>query len=394
MSVVHRTYSEFDVRAITIQGLSAKPAAPGEKPIGKFGTGLKYAIAVLIREGCSVTIMTPGQRHKIVGHTGTFRGNDYEGLLMRSWDTTKAARPKRTELPFTTHYGSNWEMWMALRELHSNTLDEGGWSKLFNNHIPDEHMNVSEGCAIIIEGEAYEKEYYKLGQVFLHAGDQTVIPSDNVKVYELPHDDYISELRYYRSLRAGDLPENLMFKYIYDVTTECYLSEERQVNVWQWEWAVIQAVARSTDTDFIKTVLEAEDDFWESTIRFNESMDFSEEFLNAASYAKVRAEHWKTIESKKPKSIEQLNIEEFPTPWRINSYAIVADNGNMVATKPANMSEGDWKAVWKDRLAAVNEHAPSILPSEAPEALVAPAQAAEERDKLILPTDDFMEMPF
>lgn len=392
MPIVHRTYTEFDIRAVTVTGLSAK--LPGKaNPIGKFGTGLKYAIAVLLREGLGVTIVTPTTRYKFVPNAIEFRGQQAEGILMRAWATDKVARPKRQELGFTTHYGSNWELWMAFRELHSNTLDEGGFTQMFNN-VPEEHLRVSEGCAIIVEGEAYESEFYNRHKTFLEAGPSTVLETANIKIYELPHEDYVAEYKYYRGLRAGKAEgENKMFLFIYDVMTECYLSEERQVNDFYWNWAVANAIAQCDNEDLIRRVLEAEDDFWESQIQFQEVMKPSETFMRVAATAKVKARHSDYIKAHKPKSIEQLDLDQFPTPWKMTSEMIMAANDNPVAVRPNHMPKEDFKAIWADRLLAINIHAPT-LKREADEASPGPAVAAEgdEEAKELAPKSD--DIPF
>lgn len=392
MAIVHRTYTQFDIRAVTIQGLSAKPDAEQRPAIGKFGTGLKYAIAVLVREGCSVTIVTPEGRYKIVGKASEFRGQHYEGLMLRhTYQKDGKQRIKRSELPFTTHYGSNWELWMAFRELHSNTLDEGGWTRQFHD-VPGEHQHVSEGCAIIVEGEPYEREFYKSHQTFLPQDPgEIILSTPAVDIYELPHPNYVSEVKYYRGVRAGALRcdgSGELFKFIYNVKSECYLSEERQVNDHYWDWAVAQAIAECEDKDIIKEFLEADEDFFEHHVAFNPAMRFSEAFMAAAGYAKVPSRVYEMIEKKKPKSIEQLAIEEFPTPWRVNDYSVVADNGNMVATKPAGMSAVDFVALWADRVVAINEHAPSAsfhgrgASDEADAAPVVAEQPLQEADDL------------
>ena len=359
MAVVHRTYTPFDMRAVTIQGLSAKPAAPGEKPIGKFGTGLKYALAVLLREGCAVRIITPEGCYRFTTKRAEFRGTEF-GEIWMSFRPEGGTKPRpRKLMPFTTHYGSNWEMWMAFREIHSNTLDEGGWTKGWAQP-PEDVLHVSEGCAIVVDGEKYDHEFWNSHNTFLNMGGrEPILSTPTVDIWELPHDDYVTEFKYYRGLRAGKAPNDKMMSFIYNVKAECYLSEERQVQDHYWDWHVMQAIAGCDDKDLIKRFLEAEDDFWESTVLFRDEMRFSPTFMAAAGYAKVPARHYERIEAKKPKSIEQLAVEEYPTPWRVNSYSIVADNGNMVASRPSGMAERDFQALWKDRLAAVNLHAPS-----------------------------------
>src|ERR1700733_12022356 len=50
--IVFENYGEIEIDAITTFGVSVKE---GPNPIGFFGTGLKYAVAVLLRHGCKVS---------------------------------------------------------------------------------------------------------------------------------------------------------------------------------------------------------------------------------------------------------------------------------------------------------------------------------------------------
>lgn len=58
MSVVQfRTPGLIPLEAFDTMGISAKV---GDHPIGRFGTGLKYAVAVILREGGIIRLFRPG----------------------------------------------------------------------------------------------------------------------------------------------------------------------------------------------------------------------------------------------------------------------------------------------------------------------------------------------
>jgi hypothetical protein len=120
-SVVFYNDGALDVRAITTFGLSAKESA---NPIGYFGTGLKYAIAVLIREGCDISIITNGAYYSFRSVHDNFRGQDCDLLFMDK------DGEEYCQLPFTLSLGRNWALWQAYRELYCNALDEGGGCRL------------------------------------------------------------------------------------------------------------------------------------------------------------------------------------------------------------------------------------------------------------------------
>ena len=79
--VVFKTPGLIDIRAFTVMGLSSKPNS--DSPIGKFGTGLKMAIAVLVRNGIPVTLWIGRTKYTFRKKRIKFRGEEtFEQILM------------------------------------------------------------------------------------------------------------------------------------------------------------------------------------------------------------------------------------------------------------------------------------------------------------------------
>ena len=111
--IIFENEGELDIRALTIMGLNVKET---DTPIGYFGTGFKYGVAVAVRNGCSVVIQDgTGVESRISQADQEFRGQTYSSLHL-----------EELELPFTTDLGKKWELWQAYREFKSNCMDEGG----------------------------------------------------------------------------------------------------------------------------------------------------------------------------------------------------------------------------------------------------------------------------
>src|SRR6056297_2006727 len=103
--------------------------------IGKYDSGLKYAICILVRLGFSVYITTKNKDYEAYSELLTigdkeknllnFRVNTYEnGVNFQS--TLKTG--------FAVNMGDHWETWMAFRELYSNCKDEDEeYEVIFNN---------------------------------------------------------------------------------------------------------------------------------------------------------------------------------------------------------------------------------------------------------------------
>lgn len=103
----------LDIMALTVMGINAKES---ENSIGFFGTGLKYAAAIAVREGWTMAINTgDGQWTDITTKEELFRNKSFDVLYFGD-----------TRLPFTAKLGKTWQPWMVLRELYSNALDENG----------------------------------------------------------------------------------------------------------------------------------------------------------------------------------------------------------------------------------------------------------------------------
>lgn len=80
-AVVFETPGLMDIRAFTIMGLNVKPTT--KNPIGYFGTGLKYAIAVLVRNGLRVRMYIGQTEYEFYLKTSKFRDQDFDFIMLR-----------------------------------------------------------------------------------------------------------------------------------------------------------------------------------------------------------------------------------------------------------------------------------------------------------------------
>jgi len=110
MTVYLANRGELDLSMITLMGVSIKKTT---SPIGYFGTGLKFALATLLRTGHRVRLWTGGAWHSFSVTSRTIRGETVQIVCMDG-----------EALPFALTLGRNWEPWQAYRELASNARDE------------------------------------------------------------------------------------------------------------------------------------------------------------------------------------------------------------------------------------------------------------------------------
>lgn len=110
---MHYFYNETPISPIFFRqfGLSIKE----DGAIGQFGTGLKYAIAAILRGHGQITCESEGNHFKFDTRRERIRNRDVDIVTMNGED-----------LSFNTSLGKNWQPWMAFRELICNAWDEGG----------------------------------------------------------------------------------------------------------------------------------------------------------------------------------------------------------------------------------------------------------------------------
>lgn len=281
--IVFENNGELDMRALTVFGMSAKPKT--DSPIGYFGTGLKYAIAVLVRNGCPVTIFVGKKKYSFYVKNENFRGSEY-GTICYTRDGMMGAFDRDT-LPFTTEHGKNWELWQAFRELESNTRDEQGRS--FQAPKDDIIEGEPGKTKIVVVGDKFAEEWFKMDKVFLPNGISVrKDASDFVQVLNQPSDHI-----YYRGLRVMDLKKPS--HYTYNILERIDLTEDRTVKYPHEVQSIVgRWVATKANEQQISIVVGLqkpanEDKFWESKL----DLDYvysspSETFLTVMNKKKSR----------------------------------------------------------------------------------------------------------
>lgn len=115
--VLFENKGEVPVNAFKLLGASSKRNDQGK--IGYFGTGLKYALAVLLREEIGFRVFS-GSKEVKIGLRKTSFGDQKIDVMTVNGEKTS----------ITIDAGIDWESWFAIREIYSNTIDENGTMQL------------------------------------------------------------------------------------------------------------------------------------------------------------------------------------------------------------------------------------------------------------------------
>lgn len=278
MSVVFHNSGVLDIRALTIHGMSVKIT---DKPFGFFGTGLKYAVSILLRTGHTVVVSTGGNVYRVSAEDTDFRGQPLRQMVL-----VREADGQRTELPFTMAYGGTWSVEDAFRELWCNAQDEpeGG-----AYHLPDNSPLVgvpSDRVEIRVSGPEIDSVFERRWSIILNPDELELIYSDrNLEVYRAAagHDADQRNL-FYRGVRILTTPSRSLF--VYNVLSPLYLTENRSLQyVWQVPSVILNSVTKSDSEVFMESVL-TEGGYFEDMINYADATGISRQFADAAERAR------------------------------------------------------------------------------------------------------------
>ena len=325
----------LDLRAIRTFGLSAKETA---NPIGFFGTGMKYAIAILCRLGQPPRIYRGLDRIVIDVTPAQMRGKDFSIITMDG-----------EELGFTTDLGKKWEPWQAFRELYCNTMDEPGAV------VEPSELAPAEGkTTIIIDGDVFDDIWRSRGD-FLCLGSPTWTV-DGIEIHDRP-----SSHMFYKGIRVGDLkaPASLTYNV---VGHHVGLTEDRTVS-WYWEpmRLIASAILKGGNAQLLRRVLTAPFKSYEAEIDFNAvfdepSADFMQvmehmPFRDICNMTAVRVYRKKTGRLYDPDptpmdAVEQLQLQKALDFLTALDFPVRKDPITVTADLPENILG----VVWDDRI--------------------------------------------
>lgn len=199
---------EIDVDSFTLLGNSTKRDNPDQ--IGRFGSGLKYAIAKLLELDISFAIFSGNERIRFKTKEQEFRGDIFDVIYINNEKTN-----------FTTQMGPDWGAYDCIREFYANAVDEG----LLDFSIGDEWQPQAGRTSIFIAVEkgveeiVENKEYY-----FSFFRDDLVSETGKLKIYES-----VGHLAIYKQgfLVHEDKDKEALFNYDY---ADAKINESRKLD--------------------------------------------------------------------------------------------------------------------------------------------------------------------
>lgn len=246
--IVFENPGEIDIRSISTFGVSVKES---DNPIGFFGTGLKYAIAVLLRADHGITIQSGETVVEFGTQRESVRGQDFDFITM----SINGAAP--LPMGFTTELGKTWELWMAYREIACNCKDEAGTAV----RTQDDCAPAAGITRVMVTGAAFDDVHTNRRDYLLEDEPDFVI--GNIEVRRRPSAAY-----YYRGVRV--MNQQRASKYTYNQTSPLELTEDRTVkNPWSVQHQLAGSLLACEDEAFLYSVLTSSTDTFEGSIDFD-----------------------------------------------------------------------------------------------------------------------------
>lgn len=335
MPIAFRNPGVIDMAAVTTMGVNVKPR-PGA--FGHFGTGIKFAIATILRGGGRITIWAGLTPHVFKTKTKTIRGEDFDLVWM----------DRSPPLGFTTQLGKGWEPWMVLRELGCNALDEGGTFKPIDAGFdPAIHTKVldAEKTTIVVDWPKLDEVYAEREDIF--AVGEPLYVTDKVRFLPGP-----SSHLYYRGVRVLKLEHQSVFRY--DVLEAMTLTEDRTLaGSWNADRLIRDAILACTDEDVLAGALTCGRNKYESGLDFSpeyEAVEPSKAFIDVVLNARERRDDG-LLPSARSRVQKQIRTESMEYVGRTSTrYVEDAFSEAVSALEDLGLPLGDTKVLLVDEL--------------------------------------------
>lgn len=215
-----KSWGEIDIQAFTLIGASTKRGDLSK--IGLYGSGNKYSIATLLKQGIAFKVFSGEDEIVFSTKKQSFRDLDFDVILVNGVETSLT----------TTMGGSEWANAFApIREIYSNALDEDKDATLTKTSEIIAERGFTKFFIEMTEDVAHFYKNIHLyfcnenPKVLLSNGTGSVYPntdSGNVRIFRkgiLAHFSDKKKALYHYNFIDIDINESRVLQYIWQVNT-------------------------------------------------------------------------------------------------------------------------------------------------------------------------------
>lgn len=272
------TPTKLSLLDISSMGDSKKRDDP--TTLGVFDSGFKYSIALLLRDGVDIKVdVFGGKEDRGIweedsweeGFTETFTFGTYmercgstgkeKELINITVDTVyhggapqsqhemrepTAPHSSTVKTGFAKALGFNWELWMALREIWSNMLDEKG-------EVSEESKEIEEGTIITLTFDE-SNEFYKVWEnKHLYINQKEPLHKISNKVEALENEE--GYLRIYKQNILVYTDKNIPSRFAYNILFGRI--DERRIlsDIYSVEGIIMDAIRYTKNEEYLREIL-------------------------------------------------------------------------------------------------------------------------------------------
>jgi hypothetical protein len=270
MNIVFKNKGILSLLDMTTMGDSSK--RNDDTKIGKFDSGLKYALSILYRNGINVEIYSGNSIYTFSSRIITDKvTNKTKELLVIKENNAEWINCKEHITAFSPQLGYEWKVWMAIRELYSNCLDEKGQVE-FTEVIPN--LDSTDTTFIIKSNSLLENIITNWSDYFIDLNTIPIYENNGIKIYK----NNSEHLKLYKNniLIHEDIHTKSRFSYDYNLAS---IDEMRMLNnELDFRYAIERCICYCTDNNFIEEFLNSHDTgTFESKLNLNDY--FSENWV-------------------------------------------------------------------------------------------------------------------
>lgn len=245
ISVVFENRGEIDVRAITTLGVSVK----SDSAIGYFGTGLKFSISTILRNGGSIEIYSGEALYTFTSEIDNVQGKDFNIIHMNN-------KP----LGFTTEMGRDWEPWMAVREILCNCKDEGGSYGESLDIVPEEGKTI-----VVVKCDKFLNSFRERGTFIIDKDRKPFLTLDGLQVFKGG-----STNLFYKGVKVYTAPKPYI--YTYNLLRSTQLTEDRQLKYESFDnhYTLAELIMKIDNNEFINALCSCGDAFYEHSLQYSQ----------------------------------------------------------------------------------------------------------------------------
>jgi len=266
----------IDVNAFKLIGASTKK--DDDTKIGFFGSGLKYAIAWLMRNGSMFKVFVGDKEIKFTTRKKKLAQHEFDVIYVNGGQTS-----------LTTELGAQWEEWFAIREIYCNALDEGAGRAT----IVEEIAPYEDETAFYIPVTLGIKELFDhWGQYFSEARkdlEYALVRDSNLEDFiakDLKFKNKLfkggDELIIYRKgIQCYRVKKKCLFHYDMDFAE---INESRVMkSMWDFEYKLVRYLKQYASRDMIEYLLKNMHGYWEEKLDWDNASytDFNDNWKDA-----------------------------------------------------------------------------------------------------------------